>query len=152
MAGHRRGPGPLAPWQTLSEFSNITGATTLKLKIGLSPSMRSYLLFVCFCGNMGLPDRYVRCTLTQFRNLWTEKRRKRHLLEFRENNEQLRPLGHSGIPHSRRASAEWAVARVLQPTRFADVVLGQLHLRVDGRRWREPVADALPENVGEKNQ
>ena len=38
---------------------------------------------------------------------------------------------------SRRASAEWAVARVVvQPTRFADVLFGQLHLMVEARHWR----------------
>ena len=35
---------------------------------------------------------------------------------------------------SRRASAEWAVAGVVQPTRFADVLFGKLHLIVEARR------------------
>ena len=38
---------------------------------------------------------------------------------------------------SRRASAEWAVARALQPERFAESVFARLHLQVDAQRWRE---------------
>jgi outer membrane protein TolC len=39
---------------------------------------------------------------------------------------------------SKRASAEWAVAKVLQPTRFADALFGQLHLLVEAGHWRNP--------------
>ena len=45
---------------------------------------------------------------------------------------------------SRRASAEWAVAKVLQPTRFADSLFGQLHLLVEARHWRNPDEDEPP--------
>ena len=45
---------------------------------------------------------------------------------------------------SRRASAEWAVAKVVQPTRFADVLFGQLHLLVEARHWRDPNENELP--------
>lgn len=45
---------------------------------------------------------------------------------------------------SRRASAEWAVVKVLQPTRFADSLFGQLHLTVEARHWRNPNEDELP--------
>ena len=45
---------------------------------------------------------------------------------------------------SRRASAEWAVAKVVQPTRFADVLFGQLHLMVEARQWRNPGGDEVP--------
>jgi outer membrane protein TolC len=38
---------------------------------------------------------------------------------------------------SKRASAEWAVAKVLHPTLFPDVLFGQLHLQVEARRWRD---------------
>jgi outer membrane protein TolC len=37
---------------------------------------------------------------------------------------------------SKRAAAEWAVARTLQPTQFPDTLFGQLHLQVEARRWR----------------
>jgi outer membrane protein TolC len=42
---------------------------------------------------------------------------------------------------SRRASAEWAVSKVLQPTRFADSLFGQLHLLVEAARARDPGED-----------
>jgi len=45
---------------------------------------------------------------------------------------------------SKRASAEWAVAKVLQPTRFADSLFGQLHLLVEARHWRNPDEDEPP--------
>ena len=45
---------------------------------------------------------------------------------------------------SKRASAEWAVAKVLQPTRFADALFGQLHLLVEARHWRNPDEDEPP--------
>ena len=45
---------------------------------------------------------------------------------------------------SRRASAEWAVAKVLQPTRFADALFGQLHLLVEASHWRNPDWDEPP--------
>lgn len=37
---------------------------------------------------------------------------------------------------SKRAAAEWAVARALQPAQFPDVLFGQLHLQVEAHRWR----------------
>lgn len=45
---------------------------------------------------------------------------------------------------SKRASAEWGVAKVLQPTRFADSLFGQLHLLVEARHWRNPDEDEPP--------
>ena len=45
---------------------------------------------------------------------------------------------------SKRASAEWAVAKVLQPTRFADALFGQLHLLVEAQHWRNPDEDEPP--------
>lgn len=51
---------------------------------------------------------------------------------------------------SKRASAEWAVARVVQPTRFADVLFGQLNLMVEARQWRNPdEGDRPPQHVGD---
>ena len=50
---------------------------------------------------------------------------------------------------SKRASAEWAVAKVVQPTRFADVLFGQLHLMVEARQWRNPDEDEPPAHVGD---
>lgn len=38
---------------------------------------------------------------------------------------------------SRRAFAEWAVARALRPGQFPDLLFGQLHLQVEARRWRD---------------
>lgn len=37
---------------------------------------------------------------------------------------------------SKRASAEWAVARAMMPKLFPDALFGQLHLQVEARRWR----------------
>lgn len=45
---------------------------------------------------------------------------------------------------SKRASAEWAIAKVLQPTRFADSLFGQLHLLVEAQHWRNPDEDEPP--------
>lgn len=45
---------------------------------------------------------------------------------------------------SKRASAEWAIAKVLQPTRFADSLFGQLHLLVEAQHWRNPDEDDPP--------
>jgi hypothetical protein len=45
---------------------------------------------------------------------------------------------------SRRASAEWAVARVLQPTRFPDSPFGQVHLLVEAKQWRNPGENEPP--------
>ena len=51
---------------------------------------------------------------------------------------------------SKRASAEWAVAKVVQPTRFADALFGQLHLQVEARHWRNPdEAEPPPAHVGD---
>ena len=38
---------------------------------------------------------------------------------------------------SKRAFAQWDVAKVLQPRLFADVVFGRLNLQVEARRWRD---------------
>jgi hypothetical protein len=38
---------------------------------------------------------------------------------------------------SRRASVGWPIARVLQPTRFADSLFGQLHLMVEASALTE---------------
>ena len=38
---------------------------------------------------------------------------------------------------SKRALAEWAVARALQPERFADTLFAHLHLQVEAGRWRD---------------
>lgn len=51
---------------------------------------------------------------------------------------------------SKRASAEWGVAKVLEPTRFADALFGQLHLVVEARQWRNPdEGEAPPAHVGD---
>ena len=46
---------------------------------------------------------------------------------------------------SRRAFAEWAVARALRPGQFSDLLFGQLHLQAEASRWRE--ADEKPERL-----
>jgi outer membrane protein TolC len=38
---------------------------------------------------------------------------------------------------SRRSSAEWLAARVLEPDRFPDLLFEQLHLQVQAQRWRQ---------------
>lgn len=38
---------------------------------------------------------------------------------------------------SKRAFAEWAVIRALRPGEFPDVLLGQLRLQIEARRWRQ---------------
>jgi outer membrane protein TolC len=51
---------------------------------------------------------------------------------------------------SRRASAEWAAARALQPSQFPNVLFGQLHLQVEARRWRDgDVKDEPPAHIGD---
>jgi outer membrane protein TolC len=45
---------------------------------------------------------------------------------------------------SKRVSTEWAVARALQPERFADSLFAQLHLQVEAQRWREGDDTGLP--------
>jgi outer membrane protein TolC len=51
---------------------------------------------------------------------------------------------------SRRAAAEWAVARTLQPTKFPDTLFGQLHLQVEARQWRYgDENEAPPAHVGD---
>jgi outer membrane protein TolC len=53
---------------------------------------------------------------------------------------------------SRRASAQWAVARALQPEQFADFLFAQLHLQVEAQRWREgddrSAAQGIPRSAG----
>jgi outer membrane protein TolC len=51
---------------------------------------------------------------------------------------------------SRRAAAEWGVARALQPTRFPDALFGQLHLQVEARHWRYgDETEEAPAHVGD---
>ncbi|MDB6107027.1 MAG: TolC family protein [Gammaproteobacteria bacterium] len=38
---------------------------------------------------------------------------------------------------SKRAFAEWAAVRVLQPAEFPNLLFGQLHLQVQAQRWRD---------------
>ena len=38
---------------------------------------------------------------------------------------------------SRRAFAEWAVARALRPGQFPDLLFGQLHLQIEAGHWRD---------------
>jgi outer membrane protein TolC len=38
---------------------------------------------------------------------------------------------------SRRAFAEWAVARAVRPVQFPDLLFGQLHIQVEAGRWRD---------------
>jgi outer membrane protein TolC len=50
---------------------------------------------------------------------------------------------------SKRVSAQWAVARALQPEQFSDSLFAQLHLQVDAQRWRDGDDTALaPSHVG----
>jgi outer membrane protein TolC len=38
---------------------------------------------------------------------------------------------------SKRAFAEWAAVRVLQPAEFSNLLFGQLHVQVQAQRWRD---------------
>ena len=51
---------------------------------------------------------------------------------------------------SKRASAQWAVARAMMPTLFPDALFGQLHLQAEARNWRDgDEKDEPPAHIGD---
>ncbi len=103
-----------------------------KLRGALSAQREAEASFIAARTSLGESQQVLALTESLYRAGRTDLDNVQHAQMDRDKAEaETRTLA------SRRAAAEWAAARALQPSQFPDVVFGQLHLQVEARQWQD---------------